>query len=95
MGGRICLLSLVSIVRVIVWAVCLRDIDVRTLRRLRGILIRERDFELEQAAFPDGLLFARYAAVPLLEVHHAVCAAHGFREEAEGVVASPLSPATR
>ena len=69
--------------------------DVRTFRRLRGILIRECDLELDQAAFPDGLLLAWYAAVPLLEVLHAVCAAHGFREEAEGVVASPLSPATR
>ena len=64
----------------------------RTLWRLCRVFVRERDLELEKTAFPDGLLLAWYTAIPLLKVHHAVRAAHGFREEAERVVASPLLP---
>jgi hypothetical protein len=36
----------------------------RTFRRLAGILLWEDDFKLEQAAFPDGLVFAGDGAVP-------------------------------
>lgn len=64
----------------------------RTLWWLRGVLVRKCDLQLEQAAFPDSLLFAWYTTIPLFEVHHAVCAAHGLSEEAERVVASPLLP---
>jgi hypothetical protein len=67
----------------------------RTLRRLCGILIWECDFQFEEPAFPDRLFLAWDADVPFLEVHHAVCAAHGLGEEAEGMVASPLLPETR
>ena len=62
---------------------------MRTLRRLRRVLIGEDDFELEQATLPDSLLLAGDAAIPLLEIHHAVGAAHGLCEEAKGVVSSP------
>lgn len=65
-------------------------VDKRTLWWLGGIFVGEGDLELEEAAFPDCLLFAGDATVPFLEVHHAVAAAHGFCEEAEGMVASPL-----
>jgi len=62
---------------------------MRTLRRLRRVLIGEDDFELEQSTLPDSLLFARDTAIPFLEIHHAVGATHGFCEEAKGVVSSP------
>ena len=64
----------------------------RTLGRLGGVLLRERDLELEEATLPERVLLAGNTAVPLLEVHHAVCAAHGLGEEAEGMFLSPLFP---
>lgn len=59
-------------------------------RWLGRVLVWEREFQLKQAAFPLCLLLAGDTAIPLLEVHHAIRAAHGFCEEAKGVVASPL-----
>ncbi len=64
----------------------------RTFRWLCRIFLRKSDLELEEPAFPDSLLLAWNATIPLLEVHHAVRAAHGFREEAKRMVASPLLP---
>jgi hypothetical protein len=64
----------------------------RTLGRLGGVLVRERDLELEEAALPERVVLAGDSAVPPLEVHHAVCAAHGLGEEAKGMVQAPLFP---
>jgi len=47
------------------------------------------DFELEQASFPEGLLFARNTTLPAFEIHGTVFA-FGFGEEAERMVAPPL-----
>ena len=57
----------------------------RTFRRFAGILFGELHFEFEEAAFPDGLVFAGDGALPLLEVEGAVVGARGFGNEAEGV----------
>jgi hypothetical protein len=57
----------------------------RTFRRFAGILLGEDDFELEQAAFPDGLVFAGDGAVPFAQVEGAVLGARGLGDEAEGV----------
>jgi hypothetical protein len=86
-GARICLRDISHMLQVVKAQMCL------TLRWLCRVLIRERDFELEQSAFPDRLIFAGDAAVPLLQIHHSVGAAHRFRKEAERVVASPLPSA--
>lgn len=52
----------------------------------------ECDFEFEEATLPYRLLLAWDAAIPPFEVHYALRVAHGLREEAEGVIASPLLP---
>lgn len=58
-----------------------------------GLTVGKCDFEFEEAAFPHCLVLARDSALPLLNVHRArLRVAHGFREEAERVVASPLLP---
>lgn len=67
----------------------LRLKEEHTFWWLGWVFIRERDLELEQAAFPDGLLLAGDTAIPLLKVHHAVGAAHGLCEKAKGMVSSP------
>jgi hypothetical protein len=64
----------------------------RTLGRLGRVLVRERDLELEEATLPERVVLAGDTAVPPLEVHHAVCAAHGLGEEAKGMVQAPLFP---
>jgi hypothetical protein len=64
-----------------------------TFWRFRRVLVGKADFQFEQPTFPDGLVFAGDAAVPLLEIHHAIRAAHRLREEAERVIASPLPSA--
>ena len=61
-----------------------------TFRRFTRILVRELDFQLEEPAFPDGLVFARDGAVPLLQVEGAGVGAGGFGHEAEGVGFAPL-----
>lgn len=61
----------------------------RTLRWLCWVFIWECDFELEQTAFPYRLLFSWDTTFPPLQVHHAVGAAHGLCEEAEGMISSP------
>lgn len=60
-----------------------------TLWWLGWVLVWKRDLELEQAAFPDGLFLAGDTAIPFLQVHHAVGAAHGLCEKAKGMVSSP------
>ena len=63
--------------------------------RLRLVVVHGRgEMGMRPKAMPppDGLLLARHTAVPLLELHHAVRAAHRFGEEAKWVVASPLLP---
>ena len=57
-----------------------------------GLTIRELYVNLEEAAFPDGLVFAGNAAVPRLEIEDAGLALLRFGEEAEGVVFAPLLP---
>jgi hypothetical protein len=59
-----------------------------TVRRMKRT-IWKYDFELEQASFPEGLLFARNTTFPALEVHGTVFT-FGFGEEAKRVVAPPL-----
>jgi hypothetical protein len=66
--------------------------STRTFWWLRRVLVGKGDLKFEEAAFPDSLLLAWHTTIPLLELHHAVRAAHRFREEAKRVVASPLLP---
>ena len=47
---------------------------------------------LEEAAFPDRLVFARNTAVPRLEIEDAGLALLRFGEEAKWVVFAPLLP---
>ena len=47
---------------------------------------------LEEAAFPDRLIFAGDTAIPGLEIEDASLALLRFGEEAEGMVFAPLLP---
>lgn len=58
----------------------------------RELTVRKLYVDLEEAAFPDCLVFARNAAVPRLEVEDAGLAFLRFGEEAERVVFAPLLP---
>ena len=60
-----------------------------TEKRIRTIW--KYDFELEQAPFPEGFLFARNTTFPALEIHaNANAITFRFGEEAERMVAPPL-----
>jgi hypothetical protein len=52
--------------------------------------VRERDFELEETPFPEGFVFAWYAAFPFLEVENTGWSANWFCDKAERVIATPL-----
>ena len=56
-----------------------------TFRWFRGIFFGEDDFEFEEAAFPDGFVFAGDRAVPFPQVEGSVGLARGFGDETEGV----------
>jgi hypothetical protein len=60
------------------------------LRFWRRPAVRESDFELEEAAFPEGFVFARYATFPFLEVENTGWSANWFCDEAERVIPAPL-----
>lgn len=55
-----------------------------------GRTVGKLHLELEEPAFPDGLVFAGYGALPALEVEGALGSLHGAGDEAEGVVFAPL-----
>lgn len=60
-------------------------------RYLGGMLtLRKRHRELEEAALPDSLFFARNAAFPVLEVKDAFLGSRGLCIEGERMVAAPL-----
>jgi hypothetical protein len=61
-----------------------------TLGWLCGILVGKCEIELEEAAFPDGLLSSWNANIPILEVNDAVELSVGFGIETEGMVFAPL-----
>ncbi len=61
-----------------------------TFRGLGRVFVRKSEGQLEQAAFPDGLLSPWYPNFPVLEIKHSICASQRFREEAERVVTTPL-----
>lgn len=56
------------------------------------LTLGEVDGELEKTALPYCLLFARHAALPVLEVEYVFTRARWFGVEAEGVVSPPLLP---
>jgi hypothetical protein len=58
----------------------------------RVLTIRECHDQLEEATLPDGLLLARNAALPDLEVKHALGVLLGPGVKAERVVLPPLLP---
>lgn len=58
-----------------------------------ALTVRENHGHLEEAVLPNRLLLARNAALPDLEVQHALRITLRPRVEAEGVVLSPLLPA--
>lgn len=76
---------------------CVNDKDgpasLRTFRRLRGILVRKRDFKLEETSLPQRLVLARHSTLPLLQIEDSLLGADRFGEEAEGVIFAPLFPA--
>jgi hypothetical protein len=46
--------------------------------------------QLEQAASPKRIVLAWYAALPDLQIKNTLRITLGFREETEGMIASPL-----
>jgi len=56
------------------------------------LTVRKLYVDLEEAAFPDCLVFAGNAAVPGLEIEDAGLVLLRFGEEAEGVIFAPLLP---
>lgn len=60
---------------------------------MAGLLtLRERDGQLEQAAFPDGLFFARDTAFPVFQIQNTLLCTGGLGVETERVVTPPLLP---
>lgn len=56
--------------------------------------VGELNFELEETAFPDGLVAAGDRTVPAFEVETALLVLHGPSHEAEGVIFAPLLAVT-
>ena len=52
--------------------------------------VREDDIKLEETTFPEGLLFARNTALPLLQIEDALGVALWFSKESERVITAPL-----
>lgn len=52
--------------------------------------VRERDFEFEEAALPNGLVLAWDGAFPAFEVEGSLRGFERSRDEAEGMVFAPL-----
>jgi hypothetical protein len=62
----------------------------RTLRRLRRVLIRKRDIQLEQTALPQSLGLSRNTAFPTLQIKDTVGVSMRPGVEPKRVVSSPL-----
>lgn len=68
-------------------------VRLRLLTAVRGSLtIREYHVKLEEAPLPQCFVLAGDAALPLLQIKHAICGSGRSCKETKGMFFSPLLP---